>query len=219
MKIDHIYCINLDTRADRWQKMDEQFSRLRIDAHRFPASTGLPADHNPRRKTLGQIGCLKSHCAVIKDAMAKGYKQIMVLEDDVVFCDDFHERLAYCTKKLPDNWDTLYLGGTIIAHQPVQVAPFIFRNRQTYGAFAFIIRDTVFQELIALYESHQLNADDCHAERIQRKYNSYIIIPFLTHIRKDVSSVIEGEITSDNLFQRIYQYYKPKEEFSYAHFE
>lgn len=219
VNIDHIYCINLDSRPDRWLKMKEQFERLDLEVERFPGLLGYPDDINPRRKTLGQIGCLKSHCEVIRDALDKGYEQILIFEDDVVLCDDFNKRLTFCTKYLPEQWSSLYLGGTIFGHQPKPVAPFIRRNVKTFGNFSFILKRHLFEELINVYSARQMNADDCHAEYIQRKYPSYIIFPFLTHVRYDVSNVIPGEKLPNSLFDRIHKYYRNKDQFEYAYTE
>jgi GR25 family glycosyltransferase involved in LPS biosynthesis len=197
--------------------MKLQFDKLGLEVERFPGLEGISTDLNPKRKTLGQIGCLKSHCAVIKDALEKEYEQILIFEDDVVLCDDFNERLVFCTKHLPADWCSLYLGGTIFAHPPVPVVPFVHRNRKTFGNFSFILKCHLFEDLIGVYSQYTLNADDCHAEYIQKKYPSYIIVPFLTHIRHDVSNVIPGEILPQSLFDRIYKYFQNKDEFTYAY--
>ena len=76
--VDHIYYINLEHRKDRNDQILEEFARMGIDQYeRFPAIY---------HKEIGGVGCGRSHIAVLEDALEKGYKQILVLEDDFMFC-------------------------------------------------------------------------------------------------------------------------------------
>jgi hypothetical protein len=45
-----------------------------------------------------------------QDAIKKNYKNILVLEDDVQFTDDFNEYLENVMEELPKDYDILYLG-------------------------------------------------------------------------------------------------------------
>lgn len=209
VNIDHIYCINLESRPDRWKNMDAQFNRLGLDVERFAALQGVRGDYNPVRKTLGQIGCLKSHKAVVEDALKNNYESILIFEDDITICQDFSSRLSHCSEDMVSDWDSLYLGGTFFHNQPVQVSKYLYKNVGTFGTFAFVLRKTIFSELLQLYSTHRYNADNCHAEHIQYQFNSYIIIPFLVHINRDISDVIPGEVTPESLYNRVYEHYKP----------
>ena len=66
---------------------------------------------NPKR------GCLESHMSVIKKAIEKGYKQVLIMEDDVQFLKKMDKKLPFP----PDNWDMLYLGGTV--HRIIEKSP------------------------------------------------------------------------------------------------
>lgn len=88
VKIDKIYYINLDSRKDRKEKFLSQAEKYlkNFDVERFPA-----IQHNP-----GFIGCAMSHLAVLKDARDKGYRNIIVFEDDFEFIvpkNLFHKNL------------------------------------------------------------------------------------------------------------------------------
>jgi GR25 family glycosyltransferase involved in LPS biosynthesis len=56
------------------------------------------------------IGCGLSHLFIWQDAIKKNYKNILVLEDDVQFTDDFNEYLYNVMEELPKDYDILYLG-------------------------------------------------------------------------------------------------------------
>jgi GR25 family glycosyltransferase involved in LPS biosynthesis len=58
----------------------------------------------------GEIGHLLSFIKIMKDALKKKYKKILILEDDSVIEEDFKENFLKSYKNLPNNWDIVYLG-------------------------------------------------------------------------------------------------------------
>lgn len=58
----------------------------------------------------GEIGHLLSFIGIMKDALKKNYKNILILEDDSIIEDNFREVFMESYEKLPDNWDIVYLG-------------------------------------------------------------------------------------------------------------
>ena len=78
--IDHIYYINLDHRGDRNEEILAEFQKMEIPPTKYERFAAI--HHN----TIGGVGCGRSHVAVLEDALKKGYKQIMVFEDDFQFC-------------------------------------------------------------------------------------------------------------------------------------
>ncbi len=103
---DAIYCINLDRDSARWAAVTAQFERLGIahSVRRFPAIE-TPINHH--------IGCALSHRAVLRAAQKHGFRNVLVLEDDVVFAENAIEELALVLAGLArqPSWSTLYLGG------------------------------------------------------------------------------------------------------------
>jgi glycosyl transferase family 25 len=74
--IDHIYYINLDHRTDRREEIENELARMGLTAERYPACY-VPS--------FGSVGCGKSHIAVLKDAIEKGYRNVLIFEDDFMF--------------------------------------------------------------------------------------------------------------------------------------
>jgi hypothetical protein len=106
---DLIYCINLDSRPDRWQEVVREFSAVGIAdrVERFPAITHA----EPRE------GCRLSHVECVRRADAAGAETVLIFEDDVIFRGLTQERLARLLSRLrtiPD-WELLYFGGTVLA--------------------------------------------------------------------------------------------------------
>ena len=116
--LDDAYCsfVNLDVRTDRYLHMINELDRIGLNAQRFSAFTPdmFPQDRYEmmRRRTPGAIGCHMSQCAVMFDAAVKD-KHAFVMEDDIVFCDDFMERMEIISDFLSKNeWDVFWMGGT-----------------------------------------------------------------------------------------------------------
>src|SRR5918992_4260113 len=81
------FCINLERRPERWQRMQRAFAANGIDSvQRFSAVDGnavvLPHDwiHTP-----GAYGCLRSHVQVVRDARDAGASSVLIFEDDAIF--------------------------------------------------------------------------------------------------------------------------------------
>ena len=61
-------------------------------------------------KLSNKVGCFMSHHAVWNDALSKGYKRVMILEDDAAFVLGFMRKLKTRMMELENvQWDFLYL--------------------------------------------------------------------------------------------------------------
>lgn len=85
--LDLIYVINLPYRADRRSEMAHQLVRVGLSFDDpqvvlFPAVRPTEPGALP---SIGARGCFLSHLGVLRDALKKGARQILVLEDDANF--------------------------------------------------------------------------------------------------------------------------------------
>lgn len=112
--------VNLDSRPDRNERMITELSRIGVSAVR---SKGLLPEevaqfitsdklYTMQQRTPGAVGCHYSQVAVMEEAL-KQNKHAFVMEDDLVFCDDFQKRMEiiadFCSNH---DWDIIWLGGT-----------------------------------------------------------------------------------------------------------
>ncbi len=116
------YC-NLDERVDRNDKMIAELNRVGFHMERqrsFPWHELYNAysDEDKQKVDImykrgaGAIGCHYSQVEVMKKALDQG-KHAIVTEDDLVFCDDFNDRLKIIYKFLNQHeWDIFWFGGT-----------------------------------------------------------------------------------------------------------
>ena len=108
--------INLKANPERAAATVAELSRAGISAERFEARTGDqydgPQDAIAKYATAGSIGCTLSHVCLIEQASKRGHGIVGIVEDDVVLCDDFQERLQYIEENFRKPWDMFFFGGT-----------------------------------------------------------------------------------------------------------
>lgn len=106
-----VHVINLRSRADRRAEMLVQLKsiglgfdslQLRLfEANKPEDSAGFP--------TLGARGCFMSHLAVLRGALNDNASSVLILEDDVNFCDDFRSKFNALAQALQAlDWGMFY---------------------------------------------------------------------------------------------------------------
>ena len=109
--IDQVYVINLKNRPDRlisWEKLLLNLPTLKNKLQFFTAVDGK-ALINETNLRNGELGCSMSHIAIWNEALTKNYRFILVLEDDVLFNEEFEIKLYDILQELNQDFDWLYL--------------------------------------------------------------------------------------------------------------
>ncbi len=105
--LDRVYCISLQSRDDRARAVARELHRAGLCRQ---TSFYRPRKH-PDRPVAG---IWESHRAVALQARADGLRQILVLEDDVLFSRRVDARttarVAQALRSLPPDWTIFYLG-------------------------------------------------------------------------------------------------------------
>lgn len=91
--IEHIYCINLDRRPDRWELIKKRFDSYALDVQRIPAVEMKDPrvqflrslKHGRTIDSDGYVACTFSHLVALQDAYDNGYEKVIMFEDDVRF--------------------------------------------------------------------------------------------------------------------------------------
>ncbi|MFI5140455.1 MAG: glycosyltransferase [Sphingobacteriales bacterium] len=186
----HGYYINLHKRTDRRMKMEQRLLPILAEVRRFEAidaaSVSLPAGYI---RSKAQYACKESQLAVLKLARERNLPQVMILEDDVVFCDDFNDRLDLFFKTVPSDWQIIYMGVNI-GRALAPVSENIHRVTEAYGCFGYIVRHSMYDRLIELWTTGNDTCDDLIADYIQPKYPCYVFTPYLVYVENDYSDIV-----------------------------
>lgn len=183
IQCDKIFVINLARRTDRKKQMEEFFAKSNIPQFEYEfieAYDGLDQSiltryqeikkSNPSNPiiTPGHFACLLSHLKVIQEAKSRGYKSIMVLEDDVNTGElDLISKLHSIT--VPDN-DMIYLGG-IMSKKKHFTTDWVYSNRTNImGAYGYILSHTIFDTILSELKDLNNYIDFYYLKNIQRKY-------------------------------------------------
>jgi len=188
-KIDKIFYINLDRRTDRRDLIEMDLAKIGLDAERFP---GIPFEP-------GIVGCGKSHLAVIKMAKERGYKNVLILEDDFTFLVS-KEELDVALEKFFSNikeYDVCMFCCQNMVEVPTRPYHFLSRLVEANNASAYLINGAYLDTLIQLYEDalpllertceHWNYANDQVWKTLQRKDKWFCFQPRLGKQRSGYS--------------------------------
>jgi GR25 family glycosyltransferase involved in LPS biosynthesis len=175
---DKIYCLNLDRRQDRFEKVKCQFDENNINFERWSAIDGdnftdFKSNLNERISSIkGEIenkyslACLLSHIEIIKDAKSKKYKKILIFEDDVILSKDFSEEVKILKDK---DWKLFYLGASQFIWKDIQIDKGIYKCKNTLGTFAYAIDSSIYDDLLEILEKKEKSVDN-YLSIVQDKY-------------------------------------------------
>lgn len=204
-----IWLINLDRDTDRRAAMEAQLNKLSIPFNRFPAIYGKDHAHALAKRVdasayarnmgspilPGKMGCYASHVTVWEAFIASDYKVALILEDDVVFHDDFLETLDLALENAT-LWDSLRFN-CIRAKLPVSQA---IRGNYTFNAYVgpftgnatYLLHKATAQKILPNLWP-QTRAFDHELNRFfHHDYRQLGLEPFSSHVDDGGDSSITG---------------------------
>ena len=155
MNIDHTFYINLDHRTDRKLEIEGELNAMGINYERFPAI---------KHETIGGVGCGRSHINVLKLAKERGYKRVLIFEDDFTFTlniTQFEDGI----KKLDEvDFDVCLLSYNLFNHAESKEHPFLSRVFNAHTASGYIINAHYYDTLINVFEDAVVKFEqtNCH---------------------------------------------------------
>lgn len=151
-----VYVINLDHRADRWNRIDNMLIEIKktYNVNRWSAINGKELDisqlenkYNIKlsndKLTRGEIGCFLTHRDIWKYIVDNNISYAVILEDDVILDFDLIKKISKGLKKIiPDNWDFLYLDRNYHEENEIIVNSFtIDKKNDTVNVTGTILND------------------------------------------------------------------------------
>jgi hypothetical protein len=208
---DRIFCINLDSRPDRWEQTTKEFTKNSIDVERISGIDGskMNLDFPPEIKE-GAVGCALSQFFAIKYAKQLNLRDFLLLEDDIQFAENVNELFSEYISEVPFDWDMLYLGGQHFHGMNLQqVSEHVYRCEYTLAAHSVAFNHTVFDRFIDKLINITKPCDIHYAES-HKEINAYVFIPHLTWQRESYSDIEKVNVDYTFLKQHRYpQWGKP----------
>lgn len=180
---DKIYCINLDRRIDRWNRCKFIFKNFNLKVERISAIDAYNINHLKGKNKIYYAN-LHSHYIAIKKAKELNLNNVLILEDDFEFIDNFKIEL----ENLPLDWDMLYLGGLIKGHKK-NISKNIIKSDKIISCHSYAINSKSFDFIIEKMKILNTLPVDSFYPLYQKYLNSYILNPSITYQRNSFSDI------------------------------
>ena len=188
--IKHAFYINLSSRPDRKQHVEDQLNTLGINAERF----------NAIKLPNGALGCSMSHLKCLETAKQNNWPHLLIVEDDIKFLD--HNLFKKQMNKFLSNhkeWDVIIIGGnnippyqkiddTCVKVSSCQTTTGYLVNGHYYDTLIHNFRKGI-KKLIENPQLHALYAIDKYWFHLQKRDNWFLIIPLTVTQREDYSDI------------------------------
>jgi GR25 family glycosyltransferase involved in LPS biosynthesis len=91
-----------------------------------------------RKLKSSEISLSLKHVKIIRE-VAEKYEYALVLEDDVILCDNFVEEFLESHNQLPDDWDIAWVGTCCGLHAPTSEGKRVYRVNGSRCTHAYAI--------------------------------------------------------------------------------
>jgi len=208
------WCINLDRATSRWEQMQPRLAALDLPVERFSAIDGradpgritAALDESAFRRNMGrpalaaEVGCYLSHLAVWQRFLDSGKPVALVMEDDVVFHDDFLPALDAALAAVA-RWDMLKLN-RIRAKLPVRQGKAGKWNLNAYlgpatGFGAYLITRDLASRLLPRMLPVRMPVDYEGTRWWAYDFRLFGLEPFPSHVDDGGVSTISGPRQGD----------------------
>lgn len=137
--IPKIFCLTLKDTPKRREYAENHFKQHNLDvtffeginAKNFGLTTTIPymddqpnwkpGDGPPHYISQGHVGCILSHYMLWKTLSYLPDEEFLILEDDVVLCDGFKDKLMDCKSRLPNDWQYVFVGHCCLPPEEYQI--------------------------------------------------------------------------------------------------
>jgi hypothetical protein len=225
---DHVYVVNLEHHIEKRLKTANQLTALGIDFELFTAVNGYIGEpkelfDNYKKKPIGSlkrypqwnerelkrgahfiespgaVGYIYTYLKILRDAKVKGYNKFLILEDDVILCKDFENRLSSFFSTIDPDWKVLQLGAsqygwTGINLDDALISGYYQPNQvETCGSFAIAFDGSIIDELIEAESAFEAPFDHLPMGEIYERHRGKCYVAYPNLVMPDVGdSSIRG---------------------------
>ena len=105
--IHHVIYINLAESTDRRELIEKELSKF--PAEKVTRFEGI-------RMNPGCLGCTRSHIGALELAISKGYRNVLIIEDDMVWNSEFEKMYPILEEKASQPFDVIVMAGTFVLY-------------------------------------------------------------------------------------------------------
>lgn len=190
---DKVYCINLDSRLDRWTVAQKEFEKIGF----------IPERYSAIKHEQSWRGCYLSHLDILRKARDNN-ESVLIFEDDIEFINYSEEliRDILTELKLFHWWDMFYLGGNVL--KPFyQITDHLGKLTHCQSTHAYGVNKNFVYRLVEWLENNQTYIIDVlYAEKVVPYNNCFITIPMMAIQREDYSDIEKQNMSYNIPMQR-----------------
>ena len=182
------FCISLESKPDRWARMEARFAYFGIECTRWLATT--PSQVSDRFYDYlngGQRACGQSHINIWRHMIDRDLPYALILEDDAMFCKEWLTKLP-----IHNYWDLFMLN----ASEPVLPKEQWVKIQDQYLTGAYIISQNGAKWILDNF-SGCYGSSDWMTSRLQTRGHSYSYFPWLV-IQEGTESCIGSGFEADH---------------------
>jgi hypothetical protein len=174
-----IYCINLDSRPERWADFQKAFDPLGLQYERFPAIRG----------PTGLDGCRDSHFAILQKAKDLKLPWVCIMEDD---CEPYPEFAEEFPKMLEKIWQIsdwyLFNAGPTDLNSISRKKDQVLSIPHWACTQCMIVHSRAYDTLLSSYDYQKRDPVDHY----YRHFPTLTWAPMLTYQRPSTSDIQDG---------------------------
>jgi GR25 family glycosyltransferase involved in LPS biosynthesis len=191
---DKIYVLSLKRNTDRRALITERLNKVNIDFEFFDACDGQVLNHlwkkldNSNFTTQNYVACSISHLSIYNDALSRGFKRILILEDDIKPHKNIQRMFNNIKTQIPDDYDLLYLGWIPLTDDCSMWSYNVIDDRfltlntlhskNLWGLYSYSPSVNLMREMVDLYnESFPMEIDRYFVNQVQQQRKSVAIWP------------------------------------------
>ena len=159
--IDKVLYINLENRRDRRNLLHQELQKLNIPSSKIVRIEGV---YKPKN---GHKGCVQSHIKALEMAKSKGWKRVLILEDDFEAAlepSEFKKQLKTMLNALEKSvreWNVIMLATFKFVKKDSNIHPEIMKINEAQSASAYIVNKNYVDILLDTFRKsdEQLKED------------------------------------------------------------
>lgn len=195
---ENTFCISLDNRPDRWERMQKRFDFFDMEVQRWSASTAANiTDNFVNYLNGGQRGCSQSHINIYRHIIEKDIKYALILEDDACFDILWKSKLRefsnILTEEQLENLNIILLN----ASEPIEPAYQWKLQTEQYLTGGYIITQKGAKWILDYFRNCFFSADWMTTRLQLYGGNSYSYFPWLI-IQEGIDSTIGQQCEADH---------------------
>ena len=171
----NIFVINLKERTDRKLHIEDQLKKINCPEYKLIEGINGNTLLNKTRLKNGMFGLVNTYLKIYDEWIQKDCDDIIIIEDDCLFVENFNEKLEDYIKNVPSDWDMLYFGANHNYHmgkKTIKINEKCIKLNNSYSAHCVLLKKKVFEELIENIKNFSIE-NDVMMSNLQNKYNAY----------------------------------------------